>query len=115
MTYCVGLKLDKGLVFMSDTRTNSGIDNISTFRKMFIFEEPGERCITIMTAGNLATTQAVVSLPLDLHAYTTGTLARGKVMRVQADNAYFDEISTGWGVALKNAFRELPDFTFPDA
>ena len=56
-----------------------------------------------------------VSLPLDLHAYTTGTLARGKVMRVQADNAYFDEISTGWGVALKNAFRELPDFTFPDA
>lgn len=246
MTYCVGLKLDKGLVFMSDTRTNSGIDNISTFRKMFIFEEPGERCITIMTAGNLATTQAVVSLleergkapddrnpgifrarsmfqvatligntlkeviathadsgqqadamfsatiivggqigdgearlfmiypegnfieasedtpffqigetkygrpilvrafepemsfedaiklllvsfdstikanlsvslPLDLHAYTTGTLARGRVMRVQADNAYFDEISTGWGVALKNAFRELPDFTFPDA
>ncbi|MEM1236188.1 MAG: proteasome-type protease [Pseudomonadota bacterium] len=62
MTYCVGLKLERGLVFMSDTRTNAGVDNISVFRKMFHWETPGERCITIMTAGNLATTQAVVSL-----------------------------------------------------
>lgn len=62
MTYCVGMVLDKGLVFMSDTRTNAGLDNISTFRKMTIWEEPGERVITLMSAGNLATTQAVVSL-----------------------------------------------------
>jgi len=62
MTYCVGLKLNRGLVFMSDTRTNSGVDNISTFRKMFRWNVPNERCITLMTAGNLATTQAVVSL-----------------------------------------------------
>ncbi|AHM05615.1 hypothetical protein roselon_03357 [Roseibacterium elongatum DSM 19469] len=62
MTYCVGLKLDRGLVCMSDTRTNAGVDNISVFRKMFIWETPGERSITLMTAGNLATTQAVVSL-----------------------------------------------------
>jgi putative proteasome-type protease len=55
------MKLDKGLVFMSDTRTNSGVDNISTFRKMHVFSKPGERFITIMTAGNLATTQAVIS------------------------------------------------------
>ena len=61
MTYCVGMKLDAGLVFMSDTRTNSGVDNISTFRKMFTFEKPGERYITILTAGNLATTQSVIS------------------------------------------------------
>ena len=61
MTYCVGMKLEKGLVFMSDTRTNSGVDNISTFRKMHVFSRPGERFITIMTAGNLATTQAVIS------------------------------------------------------
>jgi putative proteasome-type protease len=53
--------LDKGLVLMSDTRTNSGVDNISVFRKMFCWSEPGERIITIMTAGNLATTQAVIS------------------------------------------------------
>jgi putative proteasome-type protease len=61
MTYCVGMALDKGLVLMSDTRTNSGVDNISTFRKMFHWEVPGERIIALMTAGNLATTQAVVS------------------------------------------------------
>ena len=53
--------LEKGLVLMSDTRTNSGVDNISTFRKMFHWEIPGERIIALMTAGNLATTQAVVS------------------------------------------------------
>ncbi|TKT79313.1 proteasome-type protease [Aquamicrobium sp. LC103] len=61
MTYCVGLKIDRGLVFMSDTRTNAGIDSISTFRKMYTWEEPGERVIVLMGAGNLATTQAVVS------------------------------------------------------
>ncbi|MEM7702229.1 MAG: proteasome-type protease [Pseudomonadota bacterium] len=61
MTYCVGMVLDKGLVLMSDTRTNSGVDNISTFRKMFSWQVPGERMIAMMTAGNLATTQAVVS------------------------------------------------------
>ncbi len=62
MTYCVGLLLNRGLVFMSDTRTNSGVDNISTYRKMFTWSRPGERVITMLTAGNLATTQAVVSL-----------------------------------------------------
>ncbi|MEM7301644.1 MAG: proteasome-type protease [Pseudomonadota bacterium] len=62
MTYCVGLRLNRGLLFMSDTRTNAGIDNISVFRKMFTWEQPGERVITLMTAGNLATTQALVSL-----------------------------------------------------
>lgn len=62
MTYCVGMRLDKGLVFMSDTRTNAGVDNFSTSRKMFNWVVPGERAITIMTAGNLATTQAMISL-----------------------------------------------------
>ncbi|WP_376704345.1 peptidase [Mesorhizobium sp. ISC25] len=62
MTYCVGLKINRGLVFMSDTRTNAGMDSISTFRKMHVWEEPGERVIVLMSAGNLATTQAVVSL-----------------------------------------------------
>lgn len=61
MTYCVGMVLDKGLVLMSDTRTNSGVDNISTFRKLFHWSVPGERMIAVMTAGNLATTQAVIS------------------------------------------------------
>src|SRR5690554_1816116 len=62
MTYCVGLKIDRGLVFMSDTRTNAGIDSISTFRKMHMWEMPGDRVIVLMSAGNLATTQSVVSI-----------------------------------------------------
>ncbi|GKY86544.1 proteasome-type protease [Sinisalibacter aestuarii] len=62
MTYCVGMVLDRGLVFMSDTRTNAGVDNISTFRKMTSWEVPSDRVLTLMSAGNLATTQAVVSL-----------------------------------------------------
>ena len=62
MTYCVGLRLNNGLVFMSDTRTNAGVDNFSTTKKMFTWHVPGDRVITIMTAGNLATTQALISL-----------------------------------------------------
>ena len=62
MTYCVGMMLNRGLVFMSDTRTNAGLDNISSFKKMVTWENPGERMITLMSAGNLATTQAVVGL-----------------------------------------------------
>ncbi|QXT40634.1 peptidase [Gymnodinialimonas ceratoperidinii] len=62
MTYCVALRLHHGLVFMSDSRTNAGVDNFASTRKMFTFCTPGERTITIMTAGNLATTQAMISL-----------------------------------------------------
>jgi putative proteasome-type protease len=62
VTYCIGLKLNNGLVFMSDTRTSAGVDNFATSKKMFTWNEPGERMITIMTAGNLATTQAMISL-----------------------------------------------------
>ena len=61
MTYCVGLKIEAGLVLLSDTRTNAGIDNIARYRKMFVFEEPGERVVAIMAAGNLGITQGVVT------------------------------------------------------
>ena len=59
MTYCVGMQLDDGLVFLSDSRTNAGVDHISTFRKMTVFEHPGERLMVLLSAGNLAVTQAV--------------------------------------------------------
>lgn len=62
MTYCVGLRLNRGLVFMADTRTNAGLDNISTYRKLFSWQDQGGSVITLLTAGNLATTQAVVSM-----------------------------------------------------
>ena len=62
MTYCVGLMLEPGLVMLADTRTNAGMDNISTFGKLHVFHKPGERMIALMTAGNLAVSQAVVNL-----------------------------------------------------
>ncbi|VDC30818.1 proteasome-type protease [Pseudogemmobacter humi] len=61
MTYCVGLLLNEGMVCLSDTRTNAGLDNISTYRKMFSFEVPGERVILIMTAGSLSVTQTTIA------------------------------------------------------
>jgi putative proteasome-type protease len=61
MTYCVGLLLNEGMVMLADTRTNAGLDNISTYRKMFTFEAPGERVIVIMTAGSLSVTQTTIA------------------------------------------------------
>ena len=61
MTYCVGLLLKAGMVLLSDTRTNAGIDNIATFRKMFVFHEPDERIVAIMTAGSLSVTQTAMA------------------------------------------------------
>ena len=61
MTYCVGLLLNDGMVCLSDTRTNAGLDNISTYKKMFCFEKPGERVISIMTAGSLSVTQTTLA------------------------------------------------------
>jgi putative proteasome-type protease len=60
MTYCVGLLLNDGMVLLSDTRTNAGLDNIATYRKMFHFENPGERVISIVTAGSLSVTQTAL-------------------------------------------------------
>jgi len=62
MTYCVGVLAEAGLVFASDRRTNAGVDHVATVKKMFLFEQPGERLLVLMTAGNLAITQSVVSL-----------------------------------------------------
>ncbi len=243
MSYCVGMLINKGLVFMTDTRTNAGVDNISTFRKMFTWSNPGERVITLLTAGNLATTQSVVSLlderakppverspsilkapsmfqvarlvgetlreviganrnegqeassafdatlilggqidtgeprlfliypegnfieasaetpffqigetkygrpilvraydpdmsfedaiklllvsfdstikanlsvglPLDLQIYAKDSFALGEARRIEQDSGYYQQISTGWGDALKRAFQSLPDFKF---
>ncbi|HOA93018.1 MAG TPA: proteasome-type protease [Quisquiliibacterium sp.] len=61
MTYCVAMSLDEGLLFASDCRTNAGVDHVSTFSKMTVVEQPGERALVLLNAGNLATTQAVIS------------------------------------------------------
>jgi putative proteasome-type protease len=62
MTYCVGLLVDTGFVFVSDSRTNAGVDQINTFRKMATFQRPNDRALVLLSAGNLAITQAVVNL-----------------------------------------------------
>jgi putative proteasome-type protease len=62
MTYCVGLLVRDGLVLISDTRTNAGIDNIACYRKLHVFETPGERTLAIATSGNLSISQAVLGL-----------------------------------------------------
>ncbi|MFZ3220857.1 MAG: proteasome-type protease [Rhodoferax sp.] len=59
MTYCVAIKLNAGLVFLSDSRTNAGLDQISTFRKMIVYEKPGERFMVLLSAGNLSISQSV--------------------------------------------------------
>ncbi len=61
MTYCIGILLKTGLVMLSDSRTNAGVDNIATFRKMTVWEQPGDRVIGLMSSGNLAISQAVVT------------------------------------------------------
>ncbi len=62
MTYCVALRLNAGLVFAADTRTNAGVDNVAQFRKVHTWKVPGERVLVLLTAGNLSLTQSVVSL-----------------------------------------------------
>ena len=62
MTYCVGILVRDGLVMIADTRTNAGLDNIATFRKLHVFEKPGEVVMALATAGNLAVSQSVLTL-----------------------------------------------------
>jgi len=62
MTYCVALRLDRGLVFAADTRTNAGVDNVAQYRKLNFWRVPGQRVVVLLSAGNLAVTQSVVSI-----------------------------------------------------
>ncbi|MGO4466813.1 peptidase, partial [Pseudoduganella sp. RAF53_2] len=68
MTYCVGMRLDAGLVFLSDSRTNAGVDQVGTFRKMSVFELPGDRMMVMMTAGNLSISQSIRQLVTELQS-----------------------------------------------
>ncbi|MBC7413570.1 MAG: peptidase [Herminiimonas sp.] len=70
MTYCVALRVDDGLVFLSDSRTNAGVDQVGTFRKMNVFENPGDRMLVLMTAGNLSISQSIRQI---LAEYTSTT------------------------------------------
>ncbi len=104
MTYCVGLKLNAGLVLLSDTRTNAGLDNISTYRKMFFFEEPGERVIAIMTAGSLSVTQTTLAR---LQEAIEDEAADEHASILKAPTML--QVATLIGDALANTRREIAD------
>lgn len=98
MTYCVGILLRDGLIFAADSRTNAGLDNIFTFRKLAKIEQPGDRFMAILTAGNLATSQAVVSM-------VSERLEEG------TEETSLYKVPTMFGAAriLGNALREVVD------
>ncbi len=92
MTYCLAIAIDDGLCFISDSRTNAGVDNVSTYSKMHTFGEPGQRQIIVMSAGNLATTQAVISkLKKDIRQQSDVNLMNVADMQEAAD--YVGEVS----------------------
>lgn len=102
MTYCVGLQLDAGLVFLSDSRTNAGVDHISTFRKMTLFAEPGVRIMVLLSSGNLAISQAVLN---ELQHGETSPLSAAKNM-VDAARVVGDALRKVY-VRDSDAFKEF--------
>ena len=83
MTYCVGMLLDEGLVMAADTRTNAGVDNVGKFKKLFTWEKQGQAVFVLLTAGNLAVTQAVVSM-LTFVASCTISACRASLAHAQS-------------------------------
>ena len=94
MTYCLAIELDAGLVFCSDSRTNAGADRVSTYSKMHRFSVPGERSLVLLTAGNLATSQAVIArLQRDLEEKASFNLFEARYVSDIA--SYVGELSLG--------------------
>lgn len=92
MTYCVAITVDAGLVFCSDSRTNAGVDQISTYSKMYHFGLDGQRQFVMLSAGNLATTQAVISrIKKDIKELAPTNLGNVESLNDAAD--YIGEIS----------------------
>lgn len=110
MTYCVAIHVDNGLVFLSDSRTNAGVDSVSTYSKMHRFGNPGERQFVILSSGNLATTQGVIAqIKRDISQMAPVNLMTVPHMNDAAD--YLGEISrvqqeklTGGGVTFEASF-----------
>ncbi|MGB5600809.1 proteasome-type protease [Thiothrix lacustris] len=98
MTYCVGVSLDAGLVLTSDSRTNAGIDNVSTYSKMYQCETTPDRFLVILSAGNLATTQAVIQqVKRDVH--------EGKPRNIN-NMGYLADVADYLGEILVNLIRK---------
>ena len=110
MTYCVAISLDAGLCFLSDSRTNAGVDNVSTYSKMHTFGIDGERQIILLSAGNLATTQGVIGqIKKDIRQNSSVNLLNGQHLEDAADylgelNLVQQEKHTGGGAKYEARF-----------
>ena len=102
MTDCVGMLLDEGLVMAADTRTNAGVDNVGKFKKLFTWERPGEAVFVLLTAGNLAVTQAVVSMLTE-----AVQASRGK--KTGADNLFSAKTMFQAARLVGKAIRDVKD------
>lgn len=87
MTYCCAIKTNAGLVFLSDSRTNAGVDAISTFRKMLIYERPGDRFMVMLSAGNLSISQSVREILQTEQVHDAGT---GESISIWNAHSMFD-------------------------
>jgi putative proteasome-type protease len=103
MTYCIGMLLDEGLLLLSDSRTNAGLDHINSFRKMNVWERPGERVLVLLTAGNLAISQSVINV---LNERAAGS-AEGTPSLLNAPNMF--EAATRVGEAVREVHRRDAD------
>jgi putative proteasome-type protease len=97
MTYCVGVLLNDGMVFASDSRTHAGVDNFASFCKMTVFERVGDRVIVLLSSGNLAGTQAVISV----------LKQRGEASEPSSDSLWNARTMFDVAVIVSNAVREV--------
>jgi putative proteasome-type protease len=104
MTYCIGIKLDAGLVFASDSRTNAGLDQIGSFRKMMVYERPGDRFMVLLSAGNLSISQSI----REILQVETMPVPGGEPVTIWNATSMFDAARV-----LGNAVRRIADFDGP--
>ena len=110
MTYCVAIRTDAGLCFLSDSRTNAGVDNVSTYSKMYVFDQPGRRQLVVLSSGNLATTQGVIGqIKRDIGNTNTESIATLSSLDDIADyvgqcSVEQQEKHTGGGKAFEASF-----------
>ena len=110
MTYCVAIRTDAGLCFISDSRTNAGVDNVSTYSKMYCYEAPGERQLVVLSSGNLATTQGVIAqIKKDAKRVAARSFANLETLEDIADylgecSSEHQEKHTGGGKAFEASF-----------
>ena len=102
MTYCVGIRLEAGLVFLSDSRTNAGLDHVASFRKMMIYEKPGERFMVLLSGGNLSIAQSVREI---LQVEKIDGMSGGPPLTIWNCTSLFDAARV-LGSAVRRVYRE---------